>query len=69
MSPAALVDTAPDDESRSRYVRILLSPQADSTDQLIAMAHQCLVRIRHGSLQKQYDDLIKKISGMASDEP
>ena len=69
MSPAALVDTAPDDESRSRYVRILLSPQADSTDQLIAMAHQCLVRIRHGSLQKQYDDLIKKISGMASDDP
>ena len=69
LSPAALVDTAPDDDSRSRYVRILLSPHAENTDQLIAMAQQCLNRIRRVSLQKQYDDLMKKISLLPSDSP
>ena len=69
LSPAALVDTAPDEESRSRYVRILLSPQADSTDQLLAMAQQCLVRIRRASLQRQYDDLMKKTALLPSDDP
>ena len=69
LSPAALVDTAPDEDSRSRYVRILLSPHADNTDQLIAMAQQCLIRIRRASLQKQYDDLMKKISLLPSDDP
>ncbi len=69
LSPAALVDTAPDDDSRSRYVRVLLSPHAENTDQLIAMAQQCLNRIRRVSLQKQYDDLMKKISLLPSDSP
>ena len=50
LSPAALVDTAPDEDSRSRYVRILLTPHAENTDQLIAMAQQCLIRIRRASL-------------------
>ena len=69
LSPAALVDTAPDEESRSRFVRILLSPPADSTDQLIVMAQQCLSRIRRASLQKQYDDLMKKIALLSPDDP
>ena len=69
LSPAALIDTAPDEESRSRYVRILLSPPAENTDQLIAMAQQCLNRIRRVSLQKQYDDLMKKIALLSPDDP
>ena len=69
LSPAALVDTATDDESRSRYVRILLSPHAENTDQLISMAQQCLNRIRRASLQRQYDDLMKKIALLPSDDP
>ena len=69
LSPAALIDTAPDEESRSRYVRILLSPPAENTDQLIAMAQQCLNRIRRVSLQKQYDDLMKRIALLPPDSP
>jgi DNA primase len=69
MSPAALIDTAPDEESRSRYVRILLTPYAESTDQLIVMAKQCLNRINRSSLQKQYDDLMKKIALLPAGDP
>ena len=69
LSPAALVDTAPDEDSRSRYVRILLTPHAENTDQLIAMAQQCLIRIRRAALQKQYDDLMEKIAHLPSDNP
>ena len=64
MSPAAIVDTAPDEETHSRFVRILLSPVADSTDQIISMANQCITRIRKSSLQKQYDDLMKQAAAL-----
>ena len=67
-SPAALVDTAPDDETHSRYVRILLSPIADSTDQLISMANQCLARIRKSTLQKKYDTLMSQIGALPPDD-
>ena len=67
-SPAALVDTAPDDETHSRYVRILLSPVADSTDQLISMANQCLARIRKSTLQKKYDTLMSQIGALPPDD-
>lgn len=67
-SPAALVDTAPDDETHSRYVRILLSPIADSTDQLISMANQCLARIRKSALQKKYDTLMSQIGALPPDD-
>ena len=67
-SPAALVDTAPDDETHSRYVRILLSPVADSTDQLISMANQCLARIRKSALQKRYDTLMSQIGSLPPDD-
>lgn len=67
-SPAALVDTAPDDETHSRYVRILLSPIADSTDQLISMANQCLARIRKSALQKRYDTLMSQIGALPPDD-
>ena len=68
LSPAALVDTAPDDESHSRYARILLSPSAESKDEIITMAKQCLGRIRRNSLQARYNDLMKQISGASSPE-
>ena len=44
-SPASLPDLAPDDASRSRYTRLLLTPAAGSTDEMISMANDCLVRI------------------------
>lgn len=68
-SPASLMEQAPDDETRSRFSRILMSPAADSTDQMISMATQCLGRIRKASCQKQYDSLMQKIQSMDPKDP
>ena len=68
-SPASLLDLAPDDETRSRYTRILMSPVAESTDQMISMATQCLERIRKASCQKQYDALQQQIQSMDPKDP
>ena len=65
----ALPDTAPDDETRSRYTRILLSPAAENTDQMISMATQCLARIRKASCQKQYEGLMQKMKTMDPKDP
>ena len=68
-SPASLLDMAPDDETRSRYTRILMTPAADSTDQLISMAAQCLTRIRQSACRKQYDALQARIQSMDPKDP
>ena len=68
-SPASLMELAPDDETRSRFSRILMSPAAESTDQMISMATQCLGRIRKASCQKQYDSLMQKIQSMDPKDP
>ncbi|MBR6164567.1 MAG: DNA primase [Clostridia bacterium] len=68
-SSASVMDAAPDDEARSRYARILLSPTADSTDQLISMATQCLSRIRRAACQKQFDALQQRIRSMDPSDP
>ena len=68
-SPASLTDTAPDDETRSRYTRILMSPVAEDKNQMLSMAAQCLERIRKASFRKQYDDLMQKIKTMDPKDP
>ena len=68
-SPAALADAAPDAETHSRYARILLSPAADSKDQMLVMANQCLTRIRKSDLQKRYQSLMQQISSLPADSP
>ena len=45
-SVPTLISQAPDDETRGRYTRIFLSPEAAGTDQMITMAHDCVNRIR-----------------------
>ena len=69
LAPASLLDRAPDDETRSRYTRILMTPVADSTDQMISMASQCLNRIRKSSCQKQYDALQLQLKSMDPKDP
>ena len=64
-SPASLPDLAPDEATRSRYTRILLSPAAGDTDQMITMANDCLNRIRRTKLEKRFDE----ISGMLDTAP
>ena len=66
-SPAAMPDLAPDEVSRSRYTRLLLAPAAGSTDEMIAMANDCLIRIRRTRLEKRYKELSQEISS-ARDE-
>ena len=63
------MDAAPDDETHSRYARILLSPSAENKDQMIAMANQCLNRIRSVDLQKRYQSLMQQISSLPQDSP
>ena len=64
-SPASLPDLAPDDATRSRYTRILFSPAAGDTDQMITMANDCLNRIRRTKLEKRFEEL----SGMLDSAP
>lgn len=66
-SPASLPDLAPDEVSRSRYTRLLLTPTAGSTDEMIAMANDCLVRIRCVKLEKRYEELSQEISAAEGD--
>ena len=64
-SPASLPDLAPDEASRSRYTRLLLTPASGSTDEMIAMANDCLTRIRRSRLEKRYVELTKEIPSAA----
>ena len=67
-SPASLPDLAPDEASRSRYVRLLLTPTAGSTDEMISMATDCLARIRRSKLEKRYEELSQEISAASGEQ-
>ena len=67
-SPASLPDLAPDEASRSRCTRLLMTPTAGSTDEMISMANDCLVRIRKTSLEKRYDELTQEISSATGEQ-
>ena len=66
-SPASLPDLAPDDTTRSRYTRILLSPAAGDTDQMIAMANDCLNRIRKTRLEKRFEEISRMLDNAPAD--
>ena len=66
-SPASLPDLAPDEVSRSRCARLLFSPTAGSTDEMITMANDCLTRIRRIRLEKRYEELSQEISSAPGD--
>ena len=66
-SPASLPDLAPDDATRSRFTRILLSPSAGDTDQMITMANDCLNRIRKTRLEKRFEELSRMLDTAPDD--
>lgn len=66
-SPASLPDLAPDDVTRSRYTRILLSSADGDTDQMITMANDCLNRIRRTRLEKRFEELSLMIDTAPAD--
>ena len=67
-SPAAITDLAPDESSRSRFTRLLLTPSAGSKDEMITMANDCLIRIRRAKLQKRYEELTGEISASSGEQ-
>ena len=67
-SPASLPDLAPDEASRSRYTRLLLSPTAGSTDEMISMANDCLTRIRKTKLERRYEELTQEITAASGEQ-
>ncbi len=67
-SPASLPDLAPDDAARSRYTRLLLTPTAGSTDEMITMANDCLIRIRRTKLERQYEELSQEIASASGEQ-
>lgn len=66
-SPSALVEEEDDGPDRSRVIELLVTGQTDgTTDELLAMAHQCLGRIRAERLDtrlKQLRDSISSLTG------
>ena len=66
-SPASLPGLAPDDETRSRFTRILLMPAAGDTDQMITMANDCLNRIRKTRLEKRFNELSQMLDTAPAD--
>ncbi len=68
VSVPSLIDDAPDEASRSRYSRILLSPVAQNTDQLITMASDCVARIRHSRLQRRRKELQQQLGQCPEDQ-
>ena len=63
-----LVSYAPDESSRSRYTRILMAPPAKDTDELIAMAHECVNRIRKSKLKKELQQLVERAAQASGEE-
>lgn len=59
---ASLIDRAPDEPSRSRYARILLSPITEDTDEMITMANDCVNRIRQGVYNKRLKEIMSQVS-------
>jgi DNA primase len=68
-SASSLLDLAPDEETRSRYTRILMAPAADNKDQMISMAAQCLERIRISACQRQYESLQQQLKALDPNDP
>ena len=59
---SALIDEAPDDAARSRFARILMTPTAEDTDQLLTMATECVNSLRRAECDRRYQALMEQIS-------
>ena len=49
-------------------VVVVVSAQGGSTDEMISMANDCLIRIRKNSLEKRYEELSQEISSASGDQ-
>ena len=60
-SPAELASSAPDDETRSRLTRIFVSLTARDKDEMIAMAQDCVSRIRRIRMENRRKELTDRL--------
>jgi hypothetical protein len=56
------VDRAEDGETRSRLTRLLMSPAARSTDEMITMAQDCVKQIRQGKYEKRLKEIEARLA-------
>ena len=59
-SPASLIERG-DEGDRSRLTRLLMPPQASGTDELIAMAQECVSVIRRGAYEKKLKEIEERM--------
>lgn len=59
-SPASLIESG-DEGNRSRLTRLLMPPQAAGTDELIAMAQECVSVIRRGGYEKKMKEIEQRM--------
>ncbi len=67
-SPASLVEEQPDEPSRARVSRLLLTPMSESRDQLIRMAQDCLNAMRIRRTQAKIQAIMLTINTLSGDE-
>ena len=68
VSPAAMIDREEDEEGRSRLTRLLLSPAAGSTDEMIAMAQDCVKQIRRGRIRQRMQEIERRMANCSEEE-
>ena len=67
-SPASLVEEQPDEPSRARVSKLLLTPMSESRDQLIRMAQDCLNAMRVRRTQARIQAIMHTINTLSGDE-
>ena len=67
-SVPSLIDRAPDDEARARYTRVLMTPEAKDKDQMIAMANDCVHRIRKNHYTRRLKELETLLTNTSPEE-
>lgn len=67
-SPASLAEEQPDEPSRARVSRLLLTPPSESTDQSIRMAQDCLNSLRRKRAQEKVKALMLTVNSLSGEE-
>lgn len=63
-SVSVVLSQTDSEENRSRLSRILLSPVGDNTDEVIAMANDCVNSLRRKKLENRLAEIMKEINSL-----
>ena len=66
-SPAELVEECENDDERSRVSRLMLTPAAGSTDEMLAMAQDCVRRIRSARAADRIRELTSQLASLSGE--